>query len=109
MGRVRDAVKTLLGRSEAQIELARMRADFADLMLEVSNAMEKLKMAAVKYAKRDARAMGEALEEHLPSPPEPNNKWTARAAVLARKRERVGTQPPRAPTGPPTTEIADVG
>ncbi len=87
MGRIHDLIKTLFGRSEPQIELARMRADFADLMLDVSNAMEKLKTAALKFAKRDSRAMGEVLEEpSVQSPIAPETKWSRRAAVMARRQ-----------------------
>jgi len=99
MGRIHDIVKTLFGRSEPQIELAKMRADFADLMLDVSNAMEKLKTAALKFAKRDTRAMGEALEPDLSAAPLESSKWTRRAAVMARRQKPI----------PMPTEEADVG
>ena len=99
MGRIHDIVKTLFGRSEPQIDLAKMRADFADLMLDVSNAMEKLKTAALKFAKRDTRAMGEALEEPLDPPIPENNRWTRRAAVMARRQKPI----------PTPTEVPDVG
>jgi len=93
MGRVRDAVRTLWGRSQPQIELARMRADFTDLMLDVSNAMEKLKTASLKFAKRDARAMGDALEtRELEPPAAESNKWSRRAAVMGRRARPL---PPR--------------
>jgi len=87
MGRYRDAIKTLLGRSEAQIELAKMRAEFADLMLVVSNAMEKLKTATLKFARRDAAALGDSLTEEAPPViPQENTKWGRRAAVMARRQ-----------------------
>jgi len=94
MGRYRDAVRTLLGRSESQIELAKMRAEFADLMLVVSNAMEKLKTATLKFARRDAAALGDSLTEdpEVPSP-EHSTKWDARAEVMKRGRRARTIQP----------------
>lgn len=89
MGRLHDIIKTLLGRSEAQIELARMRAEFASLMLDVSNAMEKLKTASLKFAKRDTRAMGEAFDvPEAPVAPPANDKWARRAVVMGRRAQR---------------------
>lgn len=88
MGRIRDAVKTLMGRSEAQIELGRMRADWTSLMLDVSNAMEKMKTAALKLAKRDARELGDTFagEPARPSAEQPSGKWAMRAEILKRKK-----------------------
>jgi len=65
-----------------------MRADFASLMLDVSNAMEKLKTATLKLARRDARALEATLTEEVEAiPPAENNKWTRRAAVMARRQK----------------------
>jgi hypothetical protein len=97
MGRIRDAVKTLLGRSQAQIELARMRADFADLMLEISNAMEKLKTASLKFAKRDTRAMGAAFEDRAEIPVGVTpDKWNRRGEIMRHRGQHLPTtkEPP---------------
>jgi len=88
MGRIHDILKTFLGRSEAQVELGRMRADFSSLMLDVSNAMEKMKTATLKLAKRDTRALDAALtEDQEATPAEHATKWDARAEVMKRGRQ----------------------
>jgi len=87
MGRIHDMFKTLLGRSEAQVELGRMRADFSSLMLDVSNAMEKMKTATLKLAKRDTRALEAVLTEEVVQPlQQQDTKWSRRAAVMARRQ-----------------------
>ena len=71
-----------------------MRADFASLMLDVSNAMEKLKTATLKLARRDARALEASLTEEVEQAIQPeNSKWSRRAAVMARRQKPLPVQP----------------
>jgi len=65
-----------------------MRADFASLMLDVSNAMEKMKTATLKLAKRDTRALEAAFTEEEPvAGPVESSKWNRRAEILKRARK----------------------
>ncbi len=55
MGRLRDAYQALLGRTSTQVEIARMRTEWADLMLDVANLMDKLASMVGRFSKREVR------------------------------------------------------
>lgn len=66
MGRILDAYKVLVGRSERPSEVAKMRAEFTDLMVDVTSALEKLNAMAARLAKRESRALDRAAEAQSP-------------------------------------------
>jgi len=109
MGRIRDTFKTLLGRSEAQVEIARMRGQWAALQLDISNTMEKLEQLAGRLAKRESRAAARAVEA-IAGPPVPEafedpihgDRWYRKAEIL---RKRRGTKK----NGKKQREAVDVG
>jgi len=71
-----------------------MKADWSSLMLDVSNAMEKMKTATLKLARRETRALDDALtEEVVGQPPQENSKWSRRAAVMKRGSRPKAIQP----------------
>jgi len=99
LGRLHDTLKTLFGRSEPQIELARMRADWLLLWADVGDMLAKLSTAKATEAKRMARSITKKQANEEPQadlPPSPqtvpvgiprfhSNKDRARAKLAALK------------------------
>ena len=69
MGRIRDAVRTLIWGAPIT-EVARMRAEWAALVMEVTNVLEQLNAWAARHAKREARQAKKRLAPE--APPEPS-------------------------------------
>jgi len=98
MGRLRDAFRVLQGRSEAQVEIARMKTQWAALMLDVANLMDKLASMVGRLSKREGRKAAKKLD---PAPEVRNvespvtTRWQ-RKAQLRRRRlgKEVEEQPP---------------
>jgi len=102
VGRLRDAWHALAGRTTPQIEVARMKAEWAGLQIEILNTMEKLNQLAGRIAKRESRAAAKTLEAHAPdgeSPASdapdaqiPSPRWGRKAEILrlAREKRKVG-------------------
>lgn len=98
IGRVRDTLRTLFGRSEVQIEMARMRADWLSMWGDVADMLGKLSTAKATEARRMARAetKKQTSEPQADLPPSPqtvpvgiprfhSNKDRARAKLAALK------------------------
>lgn len=100
LGRILDAFRTLVGRSEAQIELARMRGQFLDIMVEVTSALEKMNAMQARFAKREARELAKSsepeeekpLELNLGAPPGGLSSRKAELYRRARARKEKGEQ-----------------
>jgi len=65
-----------------------MRAQWAELQFEITNAMEKMNQLAGRLAKREARAMAKTLEEERQEveaePPTDAGRWREKAALMRR-------------------------
>jgi len=109
MGRIHDAVQTLFGRSEAQYEIARIRAQWSDLALDIASTLEKLNTWSARQAKRESRAARTALADQVPALPLPPKLTVSeRKAALRRKVFGGGTLPlPFSPVEIPKNEVED--
>jgi len=95
--RIQDTLRTLFGRTEAQYELARMRAQWSDLLVDVTSMLEKLNTMAARFEKREARAREAADKAQLEiAPTTPLDHKTDLYAKARRRRHARGNggQPP---------------
>lgn len=92
MGRLRDAFRVLQGRSEAQIEITRMKTQWAELMLDVANLMDKLASMVGRLSKREGRKAAKKLEptpEPVSTASVATTRWERKAQL---RRRRLGKQ-----------------
>lgn len=108
MGRLRDALRVLQGRSESQVEIARMKTQWAGLMLDVANLMDKLASMVGRLSKRESLKATKKLE---PKPEvavvqgKPQGRWAQKAAL---RRRRLGQGAPiQEPVEPTEAEEAE--
>jgi len=92
MGRLRDSLHILLTGSTADVEIARMKTQFAALNIEIGNVMDKLGSKVGRMVKSDARA---AKTQLAPEPvaqeiPQPDNR---QARKLLNRMRRLGKIP----------------
>jgi len=85
MGRIRDAWRTLVWGSPST-EVARIRAEWAELQLEVANVLEQLNVWAARQAKRESRAAKRQLESAA-APPEQVQLQLPPGSAKSRKAE----------------------
>jgi len=94
MGRLRDAFRVLQGRSESQVEIARMKTQWAELMMDVANVMDKLASMVGRLSKREGRKAAKKLEpqpEPVSTGAVPTSRWARKAQL---RRRRLGGQTP---------------
>lgn len=102
LGRIGDAVKTLLhgGPSQAESRFRRMEAEARALIVEVNDVLEKLSTAAAREAKRRSRQAKQDLDDGEESAESELTPDQLRALADARARHQNAPEPTLVPNDP---------